>query len=123
MSFDTSVEAMMARLSFTVPADPKPAVDFRARFEGFDSDTLFELEYGPDGSGSDTDAPQDHIEQLLVVLADWRARLLDGSRTDVDDYRRCLDAVREAWLQYSFRWVGGPDLPYPFDLPRTEAAR
>jgi hypothetical protein len=99
-------------------------IDYAARFEGFDSDKLFELEY-PDGNQdrSDTDAPQEYVEQLLVVLADWRARLLDGSRSDGADYRRCLDAVREAWLQYSFRWVGGPDLPYPFDLPRTEAQR
>ncbi|CAM5254632.1 hypothetical protein SVIOM74S_02671 [Streptomyces violarus] len=25
------------------------AIDYAARFEGLDSDTLFELEYGPDG--------------------------------------------------------------------------
>lgn len=97
-------------------------IDFAARFAGLDSDVLFELEYGTPESGSgqsDPDAPQEYVEQLLVVLADWRARLLDGSRSDADDYRRCLDAVREAWLQYSFRWTGGPNLPYPFDLPRT----
>lgn len=97
-------------------------IDFPARFTDFDSDTLFELEYGPDGTDSDTDAPRDYVEQLLVVLADWRARLLDGSRTDADDYQRCLNAVREAWLQYSFRWVGGPNLPYPFDLPQGVAS-
>ncbi|MEU1908130.1 hypothetical protein [Streptomyces hygroscopicus] len=99
-------------------------IDYAARFEGFDSDKLFALEYpnGQDGR-VDCDAPSEYVEQLLVLLADWRARLLDGSRADVDDYRRCLNAVREAWLQYSFRWVGGPDLPYPFDLPRTEAER
>lgn len=104
------------------------SIDFPARFAGLDSDVLFALEYGPggpdaDGSASDPDAPREHVEQLLVVLADWRARLLDGTRTDADAYRTALDAVREAWLQYSFRWVGGPALPYPFDLPRTEAAR
>ncbi len=98
------------------------SIDYAARFEGFDSDTLFELEYGPDGGGSDTDAPREHVEQLLVVLADWRARLLDGSRTDADDYRVALDTVREAWLQYSFRWIGGPNLPYPFDLPQGVTA-
>ncbi|MGW7598142.1 hypothetical protein [Streptomyces antimycoticus] len=101
-------------------------IDYAARFEGLDSDVLFELEYGTPESGSgrsDPDAPQEYVEQLLIVLADWRARFLDGSRTDADDYRRCLDAVREAWLQYSFRWVDGPNLPYPFDLPRTEAER
>ena len=98
-------------------------IDFPARFEGLSSDRLFELEYGPDGTGSNPDAAQEYVEQLLVVLADWRARLLDGSHTDTDAYRAALDSVREAWLQYSFRWVGGPDLPYPFDLPRVEADR
>lgn len=91
--------------------------DFPARFEGLSSDSLFVLEYGPDGTGTDTDAPRDHIEQLLVVLAEWRHQLLEGRRADADAYRAALDAVREAWLQYSFRWVGGPDLPCPFDLP------
>ncbi|AWT42827.1 MULTISPECIES: hypothetical protein [Streptomyces] len=98
------------------------SIDYAARFEGLSSDALFVLEYGPDGTGSDTDAPREHIEGLLVVLADWRQALLDGARDDSGDYRRCLDAVREAWLQYSFRWVGGPSLPYPFDLPRAEVA-
>lgn len=94
-------------------------IDYAARFAGLDSDVLFEIEE----QHGDCDAPRDHVEQLLVVLADWRRQLLAGSRTDVDDYRQALDAVREAWLQYSFRWVGGPNLPYPFDLPRTEATR
>jgi hypothetical protein len=100
------------------------SVDFPAVFAGFDSDVLFALEYpqGQDGL-SDPDAPQEYTEQLLVHLADWRSRLLDGTRTDAGAYRAALDAVREAWLQYSFRWVGGPNLPYPFDLPRTEVAR
>jgi len=99
------------------------SIDFPGRFEGFDSDTLFALEYpqGQDGP-SDCDAPQEYVEQLLVVLADWRQRLLDGSRTDADDYRAALNSVREAWLQYSFRWVGGPVLPYPFDLPQGVAS-
>ncbi|WP_097934716.1 MULTISPECIES: hypothetical protein [unclassified Streptomyces] len=94
------------------------SIDYPARFEGLTSDTLFALEY-PNGmdAGSDCDAPQEHVEQLLVVLADWRQRILDGSRSDVDNFRAALDAVREAWLQYSFRWEGGPSLPYPFDLP------
>ncbi|WPO69942.1 hypothetical protein [Streptomyces sp. KN37] len=101
------------------------SIDYAARFEGLSSDTLFELEYGglsPDIAGSDLDAPQKHVEQLLVVLAQWRAELVGGSRADAEDYRRCLDAVREAWLQHSFRWVGGPDLPYPFDLPQAVTA-
>ena len=97
-------------------------IDYAARFEGFDSDRLFELEYGglphDDIDNSDPDAASDHVEQLLVVLATWRQELLAGARTDSDDFRRCLNAVREAWLQYSFRWVGGPNLPYPFDLPQ-----
>jgi hypothetical protein len=99
-------------------------IDYAARFEGLSSDTLFALEY-PSGDldrPEDSDAPRDHVEQLLVVLADWRQRLLDGSRTDVAEYRRCLDAVREAWLQYSFRWTNGPNLPYPFDLPQGVAS-
>lgn len=97
------------------------SIDYAARFEGLSSDTLFRLEYGPDGPGdrdnSDPDQASDHVEQLLVVLADWRQEILAGRRTDADDYRQALDAVREAWLQYSFRWIGGPNLPYPFDLP------
>ncbi|WEO25158.1 hypothetical protein [Streptomyces caniscabiei] len=101
-------------------------IDYAARFEGLSSDTLFELEYGPEGPGdydnSDPDQASDYVEQLLVVLSDWRQRLLDGSRTDADDYRRCLDSVREAWLQYSFRTLNGPALPYPFDLPARVAS-
>lgn len=97
---------------------PTADADFPARFAGLDSDVLFALEYpqGLDGP-SDCDAPQEYIAQRLVNLAQWRDCLVAGSRTDVDDYQRCLNAVREAWLQYSFRWVGGPELPYPFDLP------
>ncbi|WP_020117542.1 hypothetical protein [Streptomyces canus] len=99
------------------------SIDFPARFDGVDADRLFALEY-PDGMDgrSDCDAPQEYVEQLLVALADWRARLLDGTRDDADAYRAALDAVREAWLQYSFRWVGGPDLPCTFDLPRGAIA-
>ncbi|MFT9670900.1 hypothetical protein ACMZ5F_11515 [Streptomyces rhizosphaericola] len=99
------------------------SINYPDRFEGFTSDTLFALEY-PDGEGGSAngDAPQEYVEQLLVVLADWRQRLLDGSRTDTDSYQAALDAVREAWLQYSFRWEGGPSLPYPFDLPQRAGA-
>ncbi|MFD3521652.1 hypothetical protein [Streptomyces sp. NPDC058653] len=93
------------------------SIDFPDLFGGVSSDSLFCLEYGPDGNGSDSDAPREYVEELLVVLADWRLALLDGSRSDAHEYRRCLDAVREAWLQYSFRYVDGPSLPYPFDLP------
>ncbi|MFI6856524.1 hypothetical protein [Streptomyces sp. NPDC050416] len=96
------------------------SIDYAARFEGLSSDTLFALEY-PSGDldrPEDTDAPQEFVEQLLVVLADWRQQLLAGARTDADSYQAALDAVREAWLQYSFRWEGGPSLPYPFDLPQ-----
>ena len=111
MSVD-SIDAAMARLSFTAP------VDFPARFKGLSSDRLFELEYGPDGTGSDMDAPQEYVVQLLIDLTHWRERLVAGICTDVDEYRRALDAVREAWLQYSFRIVDGPQFPYPFDLPQ-----
>lgn len=96
-----------------------PSID-PARFRGLTSDVLFALEYGPDGLGADTGAPQEYVEQLLLVLADWRQRLLDGRRADAGAYRAALDTVREAWLQYSFRWDGGPDIPYPFDLPDTK---
>ncbi|MFK4797822.1 hypothetical protein ACI3K5_03900 [Streptomyces sp. MPA0124] len=95
-----------------------PRIDI-ARFRGLTSDVLFALEYGPDGEGGDTDAPQEYIEQLLVILADWRQRLLDGTRSDAGTYQAALNTTREAWLQYSFRWDGGPDLPYPFDLATT----
>lgn len=92
-------------------------IDYAARFEGLDSDALFEVE---ERTG-DCDAVSEHVEQLVVVLADWRTRLVDGSRNDGDDYRRCLNTVREAWLQCSFRWSGGPVLPYPFDLPAVSS--
>lgn len=98
-------------------------VDYAARFAGLSSDTLFALEYpkGVDGP-VDCDAPRDYVEQLLVVLADWRRELMEKGVAGVytpegREYTRCLDAVREAWLQNSFRWIGGPELPYPFDLP------
>ncbi|GGK14527.1 hypothetical protein GCM10011583_53120 [Streptomyces camponoticapitis] len=89
------------------------SVDFPDLFGGISSDVLFRLEE----QRGEMDDASDYIEQLLVTLAEWRVCLLDGSRTDAGEYRRCLDKVREAWLQYSFRWVGGPSLPYPFDLP------
>ena len=120
---DIDIDAEDFGTKLQVIIDGYRAIDYAARFEGLDSDTRFELEYGTPESGSGRsypDAPQEYVEQLLVVLADWRQALLDGSRTDADDYRLALDAVREAWLQYSFRWVGGPNLPYPFDLPRAE---
>jgi hypothetical protein len=36
-------------------------------------------------------------------------------------YRRALDRTREVWAQYSFRYEGGPVLPWPFDLPEPVA--
>ncbi|MFG3586580.1 hypothetical protein [Streptomyces sp. NPDC047990] len=94
-------------------------VDFPARFASHSSDALFELEYGPDGTGTDCDAPQQYTEKQLVDLATWRRLLVSGARTDAAAYRTALDTVREAWMQYSFRYIDGPDLPYPFDLPET----
>lgn len=86
--------------------------------EGFNSDVLFELEE----QTGDCQTPRDHVEQLLVTLAAWRAGLIDGTvpAEQATAYEQALNSVREAWLQYSFRWVGGPELPYPFDLATPE---
>ncbi|MBT2493679.1 hypothetical protein J7E96_35305 [Streptomyces sp. ISL-96] len=89
------------------------AIDYAARFAGLSSDTLFALEE----EHGDCDAPRDYVEQLLVVLTDWRAEIVAGRSSNAPAYERALNAVREAWLQYDFRYKGGPDLPYPFDLP------
>lgn len=95
------------------------AVDHAARFAALDSDVLFALE-----DSDNEDAPTAYIESLLIVLADWRGHLVTllanapaWSIPEVAAYQRALSRTREAWVQYSFRWTGGPDLPYPFDLP------
>lgn len=89
---------------------------YAARFEGLSADTLFEVE----DSRREPDDAREYVEQLLVVLADWRRVLIEQGAGETAEYTRCLNTVREAWLQYSFRWVGGPELPYPFDLPQAQ---
>lgn len=106
------------------PAVSVSAVDHAARFAALDADLLFDLE----NQAGDTDAPHAHIESLLIVLAEWRPRILallaDGpawSIPEVAAYERALNRTREAWLLWNFRWVGGPDLPDTFDLPEPVA--
>lgn len=103
-------------------AKADPAVDYAARFAALDSDVLFGLE-----NGGDCDDAQRYVESLLIVLAEWRPRvvamLADAPEWAVPEaaaYRRALDRTREAWTQYSFRWTGGPELPWPFDLPQPK---
>ncbi|MDG9706272.1 hypothetical protein [Streptomyces sp. DH37] len=106
---------------------------YAAHFEGVTAEKLFALE---DAEG-DCDAPQNYVECLLVILASWRADLerwrarLDELpsaavaryRDEAARYTEALNATREAWLQWSFRWEGGPALPERFDLPAAGGAR
>jgi hypothetical protein len=101
------------------PAKPDPAVDFASRFAALDSDVLFDLE-----AAGDCDNASRYVESLLIVLAEWRPRvvamLADAPEWAVPEaaaYRRALDRTREAWVQWNFRWEGGPALPDTFDLP------
>ncbi|MGC4927219.1 hypothetical protein [Streptomyces sp. DT117] len=98
----------------------KATAGYAAQFEGLNSDTLFALE----GDREDCDAPQEHIEGLLLVLADWHRRIValrsedaQLATSEAGAYRKAVDAVRESWTQYSFRWEGGPVFPWPLDLP------
>lgn len=104
------------------PAATSEPVDHAARFAALDAEVLFALE----GERGDMGAPQSYIESLLIVLAEWRPRVVamladapEWAVPEAAQYRRALDRTREAWTQYSFRWEGGPDLPYPFDLPQS----
>jgi hypothetical protein len=90
-----------------------------------DAALLFDLE----NENGDTDAPHAHIESLLIVLAEWRPRVVamlaeapEWAVPEAAAYRRALDRTREAYTQWSFQWEGGPALPYPFDLPEPVAA-
>lgn len=119
-SLATAVDKGAALLAPPVPVEP---VDFAARFAALDSDVLFDLE-----DTGDCDTATKFVESLLIVLAEWRPRvvamLADAPEWAVPEaaaYRRALDRTREAWLQYSFRYRGGPVLPYPFDLPEPVA--
>jgi hypothetical protein len=109
---------LLARAT-AAPTTPDPSVDYAARFAALDSDMLFGLE-----DAGDCDDAQRYVQSLLVVLAEWRPRVLamlaDAPEWAVPEaaaYRRALDRTREAWVQYEFRYEGGPILPYPFDLP------
>jgi hypothetical protein len=97
---------------------PEP-VDYAARFAALDSDVLFDVE-----EQGDCDDAQKYIESLLIVLSEWRPRIVamlaDAPEWAVPEaaaYRRALDRTREAFVQWEFRYEGGPTLPYPFDLP------
>ena len=101
------------------------AVDHAARFAALDVDLLFGLE----NQAGDPDAPHAHIESLLIVLAEWRPRIVAllaagpaWSIPEVAAYERALSRTREAYMQWSFRWEGGPDLPDTFDLPEPPAS-
>lgn len=106
-------------------------------FEGLTWRTLLDLEVGPDGNDEDMDAPRDYVEGLLLILTQWKtaiesyrdrcmatpdeplhALFLRGLHEDVAEYRRALDRVREAQLQYDYRDSGGGSrfLPDSFDI-------
>lgn len=94
-------------------------VDYAARFAALDSDVLFDLE-----DGGDCDTATKFVESLLIVLAEWRPRVVamladapEWAVPEAAQYRRALDRTREAYMQWSFRWQGGPALPDTFDLP------
>jgi hypothetical protein len=114
-----AIDKGTALLAPPVPAEP---VGYAERFAELDSDLLFALE-----DEGDCDAATEYVKALLIVLAEWRPRVLallaqTPAGQDVpaaDAYRRALDRTREAWLQYSFRYEGAPALPYPFDLPHN----
>ncbi|MEU4964169.1 hypothetical protein [Streptomyces smyrnaeus] len=111
---------------------------FRAHFDGLDFAKLAAVEerYG------EPDDVQDYVHGLLRLLADWRDQLdgqrarlgradvLAGSwaqrayRAECDAYTAALNALREAWLQHSFRTLDGTapftGMPERFDLPERE---
>lgn len=102
---------------------PEP-VDYAARFAALDSDVLFALE-----DAGDCDSAQKYVESLLIVLAEWRPRVVamladapEWAVPEAAQYRRALDRTREAFVQWEFRYEGGPTLSYPFDLPEQAPA-
>lgn len=119
-AFADSLDLAAALLAMPQEGTAKPApVDHAARFAALDSDFLFELE-----TAEDTSAPHAYIESLLIVLADWQGHLAGlladapaWSIPEVAAYERALSRTREAYMQWSFRWLGGPVLPESFDLP------
>lgn len=98
------------------------AIDHAARFAALDEYRLLAME---NGTGDGT-AAAGFVESLLSVLADWRPRivaLLESgpawSIPEVAAYERAVNRAQEAWLLYSFRYLGGPDLPETFALPES----
>lgn len=99
-------------------ATPDPSVDYAARFAALDYGVLFDLEDG------DCDNVTRYVESLLIVLAEWRPRVValladapEWAVPEAAQYRAALNRTREALTQWEFRWQGGPDLPETFDLP------
>ncbi|MFH0244429.1 hypothetical protein ACGRHY_18895 [Streptomyces sp. HK10] len=104
---------------------------YAAHFKDVTAEKLFAIE-----EAGDCDDPRLYVEGLLVMLAAWRADLerwrdsldpslpfaLSAYRSAAAEYGRALDAVREAWLQWSFQAAEGPSLPERFDLPPAGGA-
>lgn len=124
---DKAFDAYPRTRDYRPPADPvavyRQATDgYAARFEELTFETLFALE---DARRESCDAVRDHVEQLLVVLADWRAHLIElrqaapgaYSAQESRAYEQALNATHEAWTLWNFRYVGGPALPESFALP------
>jgi hypothetical protein len=96
------------------------AIDYAARFAALDEYRLFALE----GDTGDCTAASDFVASLLIVLADWRPRIValladapGWAVPEVGAYEAAVARTFEAWALYSFRYDGGPDLPETFDLP------
>jgi hypothetical protein len=95
-------------------------VDYAARFAALDSDVLFDVE-----AQGDSEDARNYVESLLIVLTEWRTRVVgllaetpaEWAVPEAGQYQRALNRTREAWLQWNFRWQGGPVLPWPFDVP------
>lgn len=109
--------ALLATESDSV-AKLDPSVDYAARFAALDYGVLFDLEDG------DCDNVTRYVESLLIVLAEWRPRVVamladapEWAVPEAAQYRAALNRTREALTQWEFRWQGGPDLPETFDLP------
>ncbi|MBY8879728.1 hypothetical protein [Actinacidiphila acidipaludis] len=128
-AFADRLRALAAAIDKGTALLPQPApvepVDYAARFAALDSDLLFELE-----DGGDCEDARRYVESLLMVLAEWRTRVMgllaetpaEWAVPEAGAYQRALNRTREAWLQYGFRWQGGPALPWPFDLPEQAPA-
>lgn len=97
------------------------AIDYAARFEGFGREALFEVE----DSREEPDDAREYVEQLAVVLADWRRELAAKGLDNIEnpegrEYSRCLRLVCEAFFQWHF-WGFSKQIPFPLDLPQAVA--